>query len=117
LLVLAILLVFFLVLPLLSIKKQATSLTNEAQGIYQGIQSQDLNLAVAKVDSTRVEFGKLNSQYRKMAWLKVVPLVRGYYLDGAHIFAGGKYLLDVADIVVESLGSYGDIFWFRRRRR
>ncbi len=107
---LSLLLIFFLVLPLLSIKKQVTFLTNEAQGIYQGIQSQDLNLAIAKVDSTKVEFEKLNSQYRKMAWLKVVPLARGYYLDGAHIFAGGKHLLDVTDIVVESLGSYSDIF-------
>jgi len=107
---LLILLFFFLILPILSIKKQSSTLINEAQGIYQGIQTQDLNLAVEKIASTRTEFEKLNSQYRKMAWLKVVPLARGYYLDGNHLFAGGKYLLEVADIVIESLESYSDIF-------
>ena len=107
---LSILLLFFLVLPLLSIKKQASLLAGEAQGIYQGIQDQDLNQAIEKIDSTKVEFEKLNSNYRKMAWLKVVPLARGYYLDGSYLINGGRSILDIADIVVESLQDYADIF-------
>lgn len=109
LLLLAVLLVFFLVLPLLQMKKQATVLAEEAKGIYEGLQSQNLNQSVEKVASTKVEFEKVNQTYRKMIWLKVIPFVGGYYRDGQRLFSGGRYLLETADLVVESLKPYADL--------
>ena len=106
---LAMLLTFFCVLPLLQMKKQAVVFGNEAKGIYEGLQSQDLNKAVEKVASTKKEFEKLNGQYQKMVWLKAIPLAGGYYRDGQRIFAGGRYLLESADLVVESLKPYADL--------
>ncbi|MCX6724728.1 MAG: DUF4012 domain-containing protein, partial [Candidatus Shapirobacteria bacterium] len=104
-----ILLVFFLVLPLLQMKKQALVFTAEAKGIYEGLQSQDLNKAVEKVASTKKEFEKLNGQYQKMIWLRAIPFIGGYYHDGQRIFTGGHYLLESADLVVESLQPYADL--------
>ena len=106
---LAMLLTFFCALPLLQMKKQAVVFGNEAKGIYEGLQSQDLNKAVEKVVSTKKEFEKLNGQYQKMVWLKAIPLAGGYYRDGQRIFAGGRYLLESADLVVESLKPYADL--------
>ena len=106
---LAVFLTFFCALPLLQMKKQAVVFGNEAKGIYEGLQSQDLNKAVEKVASTKKEFEKLNGQYQKMVWLKAIPLAGGYYRDGQRIFAGGRYLLESADLVVESLKPYADL--------
>jgi len=106
---LAVLLVFFLVLPLLQIKKQASVLANEAKGIYEGLQAQDLNKTIVKLASTKVEFEKVNSQYQKMVWLRVIPLANRYYNDGTYLFAGGRYLLESGDLVVESLKPYSDL--------
>ena len=106
---LVILLVFFLVLPLLQMKKQALVFTAEAKGIYEGLQSQNLNKAVEKVASTKKEFEKLNGQYQKMIWLRAIPFIGGYYRDGQRIFTGGRFLLESADLVVESLKPYSDL--------
>ncbi|MCJ7829484.1 DUF4012 domain-containing protein, partial [Patescibacteria group bacterium] len=105
----ALLLIFFLVLPILQMKKQALVFTAEAKGIYEGLQSQDLNKAVEKVASTKKEFEKLKTSYRKMVWLKVIPFASGYYRDGQRLFAGGGYLLETADLVVEALKPYSDL--------
>lgn len=109
LLLVAVFLVFFLVLPLLQMKKQATVLAEEAKGIYEGLQSQNLNQSVEKVASTKAEFEKVNKIYQKMLWLKVIPFVGGYYRDGQRLFSGGRYLLETADLVVESLKPYADL--------
>jgi len=105
----AVFLVFFLVLPLLQMKKQATVLAGEAKGIYEGLQSQNLNQSVEKVASTKAEFEKINKTYRRMVWLKAIPFVGGYYRDGQRLFSGGRYLLETADLVVESLKPYADL--------
>jgi len=106
---LSVFLYFFAALPLMAMQKQAGVLSAEAKGIYEGIQSQDLNKAVEKIASTKSEFEKLNNSYKKMAWAKVVPLARNYYLDGERLFSGGRYLLETADLVVESLRPYSDL--------
>jgi len=109
LLLVALFLVFFLVLPLLQIKKQAAVLTDEAKGIYEGLQSQNLNQSVEKIALTKVEFEKVNQTYRKMVWLKAIPFVGGYYRDGQRLVSGGRYLLETADLVVEALKPYTDL--------
>ena len=106
---LVVLLVFFLVLPLLQIKKQAGVFTSEAKGIYEGFQNQDFNQAVEKIDLTKTEFEKLKYSYRKMVWLRGVPLMAGYYRDGQYLFNSGGYLLEAADLVVEALEPYADL--------
>jgi len=90
-------------------KKQATVLAGEAKGIYEGLQSQNLNQSVEKVASTKAEFEKINKTYRRMVWLKAIPFVGGYYRDGQRLFSGGRYLLETADLVVESLKPYADL--------
>jgi hypothetical protein len=106
---LVVFLFFFLVNPLLQMQKQTTVFGNEAKGIYEGLQSQDLNKAVEKVVSSKAEFEKLKVSYRKMVWLKAIPFAGGYYRDGQRLFAGGDYLLQTADLVVESLKPYADL--------
>ncbi len=106
---LALFLVFFLVLPIVQMKKQAPVLAEEAKGIYGGLQSQNLNQSVEKIASTKEEFDKLNRTYRRMVWLKVIPFAGGYYRDGQHLFVGGRYLLEAADLVVEALKPYADL--------
>jgi len=102
-------LVFFLVLPINQMKKQAPVLAEEAKGIYGGLQSQNLNHSVEKIASTKEEFEKLNQTYQKMVWLKAIPFINNYYRDGQYLFSGGRYLLEAADLVVEALEPYADL--------
>lgn len=106
---LAVFLYLFAALPLMAMQKQASVLSREAKGIYEGLQSQDLNKAIEKIVSTKNEFEKLNASYKKMAWLKIIPFGGNYYRDGENLFNGARYLLETADLVVESLKPYSDL--------
>ena len=109
LVVVAGLLVVFLVLPIFRIKSEILGLTTETRGVLKSIQSQDLNQAVVKLKTSEVKFESINSSYRKLGWLKFVPLVGSYYRDGKHLLAGGGYLLSSADLTVKSLEPYADL--------
>ncbi|MCX6725987.1 MAG: DUF4012 domain-containing protein, partial [Candidatus Shapirobacteria bacterium] len=100
---------FFMAVPLLAMQKQASVLSIEAKGIYEGLQAQDINKAVEKIASTKTEFEKLNTSYKKMVWLKIIPFGNNYYRDGESLFNGARYLLGAGDLVVESLKPYSDL--------
>ena len=110
------LLTFFLVLPSLQMKDEALLLTNEAKQMSESLQAQDLNKTIEKLQATKEQFSTLNASYRKLAWLRIIPLVSNFYKDGEHLFAGGGYLLEAADVTVESLEPYADILGFEREK-
>ena len=103
-------LTFFLVLPLFRLKNNFYFLAAEAKGIYASFQAQDLNQTVSKLAATKEEFKKVKANYRKLIWLQFLPFLGRYYRDGKHLIAGGQYLLDSADIALESLQPYADLF-------
>ncbi|HUS59875.1 MAG TPA: DUF4012 domain-containing protein [Nevskiaceae bacterium] len=110
-----ILLTFFLILPVLSLNKEASNLMVEVKGAGEAIQVQDLDTAFVKLESTGESLDRLNSEYRKMIWLKFIPFVGGFYWDGERLFAGGQYLLESVNIAVESLQPYADLLGFEKK--
>lgn len=112
-----ILLALFLVLPVLNLKKEVSNLMSEVKGAGEAIQVQDLDMAFVKLKSTGESLDRLNSEYRKMVWLKFIPYFGGFYRDGEHLFAGGKYLLESANIAVGSLQPYADLLGFKKEEK
>lgn len=113
LIVIAVILFFFLVKPVLRLKDNGILLMAEAQAAYQGIQNQDLNLAVEKLKTTREKFSQIKIDYQRLRWVKLIPLAKNYYKDGERLMSGAGYLLDSADLAVESLKPYADIIGFK----
>lgn len=112
---LVIILVFFLLFPALRLKKDALALMAEAQGIYQEIQANNLKQGIAKLNSTKKELNNFEKDYQKLVWVKFLPLAGGYYKDGTRVFASGRYLLEAADIAVETLVPYADLLGLEGR--
>jgi len=102
-------LVFFLALPLWQIKNDLPPLMASGQKITAAFQSQDLNQAVGGIEETSQNLAKLGKDYRRLAWLKVIPLLRNYYYDGEHLLKGGEHLLEAANVGIEGLQPYADI--------
>lgn len=111
-LVLAVFVPLFVVLPLLSLKKSATILSAEGQGIYAAFQTQDLAGATAKIQSTRQELTNFDRNYRRLVWSKYLPYFGNFYRDGAHLVQSGYYGLDAADVTIKALEPYADILGF-----
>lgn len=108
-------LTFFLVLPALKMKEQVLALSSEAKQAYEYLQSQNLNETIAKLATTKQKFEELKSSYRKLVWIRVIPWAGGFYKDGEHLFSGGSYLLEAADLTVEALEPYADILGFEKK--
>ena len=96
-------------LPALAMKDQAAALTPEAQQAYEAFQAQDLKGAIAKLAVTRQKYEELGKTYAQLAWTRVIPWVGEFYQDGEHLLAGGRHLLDAADVTVVALQPYADI--------
>lgn len=112
LIIFILLVVFALVfglLPLLALEKDARQLNQELKGVTEGIQTQNLNQSVEKLEKTKVTLGKLKSDYRKLMWVRMIPFIGGYYQDGQRLINGGNYLLEGGDIALEALQPYADI--------
>jgi len=106
---LAVFILFFGFLPLMAIKNDLSQIGQEAKGVSEGIQSQNLNQSIEKLGTTRVSLEKINRDYQKLTWLRVVPFAGGFYQDGQRLINGGVYLLDGGDIALEALQPYADI--------
>jgi hypothetical protein len=100
---------FFLVIPAIRLRDNGFSLAAEAQGIYQGIQTQNLAQSVEKIKSTKEKFGQVKSDYQKLIWIKYLPYFSAFYKDGQHLFTAGGYLLETADVAIEGLQPYADM--------
>ena len=104
--------VVFGLLPALALKADIMALSQEAQGIPEGIQNQNLNQSIEKLATTKKFLDQLTADYRKLSWLKVVPVARSYYRDGERVTSGGRYLLEAGEVAIEALRPYSDLLGF-----
>lgn len=104
--------VIFGLLPALAIKSDIVALSQEAKGITEGIQAQNLNQSIEKLASTKKSLDKLTADYGKLSWLKVVPFANNYYKDGERVASGGRYLLEAGEVAIEALKPYSDLLGF-----
>jgi len=99
----------FVFLPLFRLRADVDHLATEGKEIYAAIQTQDLNQAIVKIESTNQAINQLAGDYKKLIWLRFIPFFGSYYRDGEHLIAGGRHLLEAADVAVKSLEPYADI--------
>jgi hypothetical protein len=100
---------FFGFLPLMEIKNDVDQLNQEVSGVTEGIQAQNLNQSVEKLEATKVSLKKLEDDYRRLAWLRVIPFIASFYQDGQRLINGGGYLIEAGDVALEALQPYADI--------
>jgi len=101
--------VLFGVLPGLKLKNDALVLNEEIGGISAGIQAQNLNQSVGKLATTKIALAKMSGDYKKLAWLNIVPYFNGFYKDGKRLLTSGQYLLEAGEIAIDSLKPYSDL--------
>ena len=109
-------LVIFTALPLLEIKTQVFSLNEEVKGISEGIQAQNLAQTIEKLGATKNKLNNLATSYKKLGWVRFVPLVSGFYKDGERLINGGNYLLEAGEIAIEELKPYADLLGLENKK-
>ncbi|MGB9706630.1 MAG: DUF4012 domain-containing protein [Microgenomates group bacterium] len=108
-------LVIFAILPFLEIKSEILDLNKEVKGISAGIQAQNLAQAIEKLGTTKSKLNNLATSYKKLGWVRFIPLASGFYKDGERLIKAGNYLLEAGEIAVEELKPYGDLLGLEKK--
>jgi hypothetical protein len=96
--------------PLISSAKKTYDLAQEA---YKAGKNQDLIAAGEKLKETEDSLTETKTRYEKMAWLKIVPFFKSYYLDGERGFSAGINGIQSARILVDAITPYADVLGFQ----
>ena len=113
LIILLILIWFFAVNPVLTLKdnlQKSQGLFAEAQ---QGLSEKNLPFLEEKISQGTTLLANCNQPLKKLAWLKIIPKIGGYYRNGKLILESADYLSQSITLTIEAISSYTDILGFK----
>jgi hypothetical protein len=105
-------LVFFLIIPGISLFRSGVEIKASVEGLKASFESQDIAVVTKELSNFRGKLEGLQKSYSRLNWMSVVPLVGSYYRDGKAALVAADYALDAGDIVVETITPYADIIGF-----
>lgn len=107
-LLIAIILYFSVFIPGKKIISQVKNIQNEISGLKQSASDKDLNKLKIGIARIRGQVKTIESDYKKMSYLKGLPVTNNYYKDGEQALIIAKEGLDTGDIVIKAIEPYTD---------
>lgn len=101
--------VFAIYLPGRKVASSLKTTIASAQATVNSLQSQDLVAAEASLAQSRSDLEQTQNDFHSFSWLKVIPFVRSYYLDGEHGLNAASSGLDAAEVFIKAVEPYADI--------
>jgi hypothetical protein len=98
-----------LLVPFWGIYGKAVEAAKKGQEVVAAVKSQDLLMVKAKTAEARDKLTILQSEYQKVKWYSVVPVIGGYVKDGGHVINAGFAALTAADKAIEALEPNADL--------
>jgi len=99
-------------LPGWAVYKRGRALAAKGYELKASLDSQDINVVEGKLAEFKEELSKFESSYGRLGWMRVVPVVSSYWKDGKAGVQAGKYGIETAEIVIETMKPYADIIGF-----
>jgi chemotaxis protein histidine kinase CheA len=100
---------FILSKPVISNGKKAATLGNET---YQLLKTQDLTGAQAKLAETKQALQATQNSYKKIGFLKIIPMASKYYKDGQAGIEAAMVGMEAGEILLEAIAPYADVLGF-----
>lgn len=102
--------IFFLTvfLPGRKILTKVNAIKSEAQVLQQAISDKDLEKVKGNLVNIEKDTKLIESTYKKMSYLKIVPVVRNYYKDGQRIISMVYEAIDAGEIAIQAIEPYKD---------
>ena len=113
----SILLVFVIVVAVIGllgfrVYAKAQIFRKSLDNIKQAVTDQDLEKIKKELKTSQTSLRELDSSYKGISWLKIVPFFGSYIKDGQSAISAAKYAFEAADIVIETIEPYADIIGF-----
>jgi len=95
-----------------SFYRRAMIVKNATEQLAASTQSQDLEKVASEVKNTRDKLGRLNTSYKFVSWMKILPYAGVYVEDAEHAINAGLHGLDSVEIVLATIEPYADLIGF-----
>lgn len=101
---------FFLTIfiPGKKILNKVNAIKSEVTILQQSISNKDLEKVKVSLDNIKNETQSAEKTYKKMGYLKIVPILRNYYKDGQHIIDITYESIDASHIIIQAIEPYQD---------
>lgn len=112
--VVVVLIVIIAITGLLSYRvyKQARRTQASVENLITASGEKDFGRLKQELENTKVEVKKLQSTYKTISWMKIVPFIGGFVGDGQHGINAAFYGIEGAEIVIETIEPYAEIIGF-----
>lgn len=101
--------IFGILIPGISLAKQAQKTIADAKAALTGMKQENIQIASDALQQTQTDLVKTQADVDAMWYLRFVPVVNFYYNDGYHLLQAGKYGLNAGQILVSELKPYADV--------
>lgn len=81
----------------------------DAKAVSAAIKTQNIEEAQSKLKNLKNSLSVSQAKYDKLSYLKLLPIVRNYWLDGYHILKAASYGIDAGDLATTALVPYSDL--------
>lgn len=109
----ALFLFFFLYLPGKSLFAQIEKTKTIAEGLSAAVSDKDLSKSKEIVSALRQELNTIDNKFKKLSYLKIVPVASSYYHDGQNLIKIGSDALETGEIVIKAIEPYQDFLGFK----
>lgn len=109
---LTLLLLLFLlviVIPAAVLYPRAKALKPSVEGLQAALAGKDLEAAEVSLEELSTDFDGLEGVYSRLSYLRWVPFVNRYYLDGIHALTAGRLMIEIGEAVISSIRPYEEV--------
>lgn len=106
---LVLLLVFVIAIPARKTYASALVTYRQAKLFADALKKQNVKLASEELVKTKAALADTQKNLNSLAFVRFIPIARGYYNDADHMMKAGAHGLDAATIVIDSLKPYADV--------
>jgi hypothetical protein len=89
--------------PARGVYQSAKQLNTSAKGLSAAVKQNNFDLIKSELTNTKKAADSLNGSLNWLFWLRIIPIVGGYYSDGKHLALAATYDLEAAQKIVEGL--------------
>ncbi len=106
-----------MLLPLRGVIAKSKDLSTSARVTMDAVKSQDLEKTKAGLTETRSKLVELETEYKKVLPLKVIPFLGAYIIDGEHVIKAGFAGLTAGDKAIEAIEPNADLLGLKGTKK
>lgn len=107
-LLVAIILYFILISPLLRVFKEVQLSTIQAKKVSDALKNQDIIQTRSELILLQDNIGKLKESVKVLGWTGYIPFLGSYYNDASHLIAAGEHGSKAAIIISDSIAPFAE---------